>query len=161
MENTNQAIATFAGGCFWGIEDTFHKTKGVNEAFSGYSGGHVENPSYEQVSRGNTGHAESVQVTYDHSQVSYEELLKVFWDHIDPTTKDRQGPDHGSQYRSIIFYHTPEQQAAAEKSKEELAKSGKYDKPIVTEILPAEPFYKAEEYHQRYFEKHNLNACPA
>ncbi len=153
------AIATFAGGCFWGIEDAFRNVSGVIDAISGYAGGHVENPSYEQVSSGTTGHAESVQVTYDPEKVSYDDLLKVFWDNHNPTTKNRQGPDVGEQYRSIIFYHSPEQKQAAEASRDDLEKSGKYHQPIVTEIITATPFYKAEEYHQQYFQKHGISAC--
>jgi len=151
--------ATFAAGCFWGVEDSFRHLDGVNEAFSGYTGGHVENPSYEQVCNGNTGHAEAVEVEYDPKKISYENLLANFWKIHDPTTMNRQGPDVGSQYRSAIFYHSEEQRDAAEKSKKELHASGKFHRPIVTEIVPAEPFWKAEEYHQRYFEKTGKRTC--
>ncbi len=151
--------ATFAGGCFWQIEEVFHQTKGVEDAISGYTGGHVENPTYEQVCTGTTGHAEAVEVTFDPNEISYEALLNIFWDNHNPTSLNRQGPDVGHQYRSAIFYHSPEQKEAAEKSKAELEASGKFNKPIVTEIIPAGPFYKAEEYHQQYLRKHGLNAC--
>ncbi len=151
--------ATFASGCFWGVEDTFRNTNGVISAVSGYSGGHTKDPTYEQVCSGTTGHAESVELTFDPDKVSYQGLLQVFWDNHNPTTKNRQGPDIGSQYRSIIFYHNQQQQKAAEQSKEKLEQSGKYHDPIVTEIVPTGPFYRAEEYHQRYYEKHGVSAC--
>jgi peptide-methionine (S)-S-oxide reductase len=144
--------ATFAGGCFWGVEHLFHQVPGVIEAVSGYAGGHVDRPSYEQVCGGRTGHAEAVEVTYDPAKVTYEQLLNTFWNMHDPTTLNRQGPDMGHQYRSVIFFHTPEQEDAACKSKEEAQKY--FDRPIVTEIVPAAQFWRAEEYHQRYFEKH-------
>ena len=144
---------TFAAGCFWGVEDIFRGVKGVIDVIAGYSGGQTENPTYEKVCSGTTGHAESVQIQYDPAVVSYEKLLKVFWDMHDPTTLNRQGPDIGSQYRSIIFYHSPEQKVLAEKSKDELNHSDKFQDPIITEILPASTFYKAEEYHQQYFQK--------
>jgi peptide-methionine (S)-S-oxide reductase len=153
-ENTArpEEIATFAGGCFWGVEHLFNQTPGVIEAISGYAGGHVERPSYEQVCSGRTGHAESVQVRFDPMQVSYEQLLNAFWNMHDPTTKDRQGPDRGHQYRSAIFFHSPEQEAAARRS---LAQAQRhFNRPIVTEIVPAGTFWRAEEYHQRYFDKH-------
>ncbi len=152
--------ATFAAGCFWHVEETFRHVKGVADVRSGYAGGTVENPSYEDVCTGTTGHAESVDVSFDPSIVSYEELLKAFWGLHDPTQVNRQGPDVGSQYRSVIFYRSPEQKAAAIASKEALEKSGTYRKPIATEIIPAGPFYEAEEYHQRYLEKHGVSACP-
>ena len=144
---------TFAAGCFWGVEDIFRGVKGVIDVIAGYSGGQTENPTYEKVCSGTTGHAESVQIQYDPAVVSYEKLLKVFWDMHDPTTLNRQGPDIGSQYRSIIFYHSLEQKVLAEKSKDELNHSDKFQDPIITEILPASTFYKAEEYHQQYFQK--------
>jgi peptide-methionine (S)-S-oxide reductase len=155
----NKSLATFAAGCFWGVEETFRTVKGVNATAVGYSGGTMVNPTYEDVCTDRTGHAEVAQVEYDPAQVSYEELLKVFWDNHDPTTLNRQGPDVGTQYRSAIFYHTPEQKAAAEDSKKELQKSGKYKRPIVTEITPAGPFYRAEEYHQQYLSKRGLRQC--
>lgn len=146
-------IATFAAGCFWGVEETFGKVPGVISTSVGYAGGHVENVGYKQVCSGSTGHAESVQVEFDTSVVSFDQLLNVFWKTHNPTTKDRQGPDFGFQYRSVIFYHSPDQKAAAEKSKEDLEKSGEFANPIVTEITPAPEFYRAEDYHQKYFAK--------
>lgn len=158
-QNPSLQTATFAAGCFWGVEDTFRNTKGVIEAISGYTEGHTENPSYEEVCTGRTGHAESVQVTYDPDEISYEKLLDVFWNLHDPTTLNRQGPDIGSQYRSVIFYHNNEQEKAAKASKEKLEKSGRYSRSIVTKIVPASTFYKAEEYHQQYYKKHGINTC--
>ena len=146
--------STFGMGCFWGAEEIFRKVKGVIKTTVGWMGGKTENPTYNEVIKGRTGHAEVVQIEYDPSQVSYEELLNLFWDNIDPTTKNRQGPDFGTEYRSVIFYHNDRQKELAEKSKEKLESSNVYDKPIVTEIVPASTFWKAEEYHQRYFEKH-------
>ena len=151
--------ATFAAGCFWGVEDLFSKVKGVTSTVVGYSGGHTENPTYKDVTRGNTGHAEAVQLEFDPSVVSYSELLDVFWGMHDPTTPNRQGPDVGSNYRSMIFYHNEEQHKDALASKEKLEKSGKYRNPVVTEIVPAQPFYKAEDYHQKYFQKAGGGAC--
>lgn len=142
--------ATFAAGCFWGVEDIFRKTEGVVDAEVGYTGGHTKNPTYEEVSSGETGHAEAVRLEFDPEKVSYEKLLDIFWNMHDPTTLNRQGPDIGSQYRSAIFYHTPEQKTMAEKSKPADA---------VTEIIPAGHLYRAEEYHQRYFEKHGGGVC--
>lgn len=152
------ARATFGAGCFWHVEAVFRRVPGVLETAVGYMGGSVPNPTYEQVCTGETGHAEVVQVEYDPEQVSYEELLEVFWSCHDPTQLHRQGPDVGTQYRSVIFYHTDEQRRLAEASRRKLEESGRYDRPIVTEIVPASPFYRAEEYHQRYFEKHGI-AC--
>lgn len=146
--------ATFGAGCFWGVEEAFRKLKGVKETVVGYSGGHVLNPTYKEVCTDKTGHAEVVQVEFDPAEISYEELLKVFFNIHDPTTINRQGPDVGTQYRSVIFYHSADQKDKAERYKEELDQLTRYDDPIVTEILPAGPFYKAEEYHQRYHEKH-------
>jgi peptide-methionine (S)-S-oxide reductase len=151
--------ATFAAGCFWGVEAEFRQIKGVKQTTVGYSGGTTENPGYRDVCSGMTGHAEAVEVEYDPSEVSYDELLKVFWDNHDPTTLNRQGPDVGTQYRSAIFYHDEEQRAAAIESKEKLASSGRYRNPIVTEIAPAAQFYRAEEYHQQYLEKRGLATC--
>ena len=147
------AQATFAAGCFWGVEEDFRKVKGVQDATVGYTGGSLKFPTYEQVCADITGHAEAVLVEYDPAVVTYEQLLDVFWDSHDPTTLNRQGPDIGTQYRSEIFAHTPEQAAAAEASKERLAKSGRFKRPVVTEVTPASDFYRAEEYHQRYVEK--------
>jgi peptide-methionine (S)-S-oxide reductase len=146
--------ATFAAGCFWGIEDEFRQVKGVKDAAAGYTGGKLDNPSYEDVCTDTTGHAEAVQVEFDPAQVSYDDLLAVFWRLHDPTTPNRQGPDVGSQYRSAIFAHGPEQEAAARASKAKQEKSGRHRRPIVTEITPASRFWRAEEYHQRYNEKH-------
>ena len=146
--------AIFGAGCFWGVEAAFRKIEGVVEATSGYSGGHTESPSYGDVCSGATGHAEVVEVEYDPAKVPCEELLEVFWKEHDPTTKGRQGLDFGSQYRSAIFYTTPEQEAAAHASREKAQE--RYRKPIATEITPASGFYRAEEYHQRYFEKNRL-----
>jgi peptide methionine sulfoxide reductase msrA/msrB len=149
------AEATFAAGCFWGVEVSFRELPGVKDAEVGYIGGHTENPTYEEVCSGRTGHAEAVHVWYDPKVTSYDQLLDLFWKDHDPTTPNRQGPDVGTQYRSAIFTYTPEQQAAAEASQKKLAASGRYPKPIVTEIVPAPKFYRAEEYHQRYVEKRN------
>ncbi len=143
--------ATFAAGCFWGIEAQFRKMKGVIDTQVGYTGGTLKKPTYEQVCEGDTGHAEAVEVTFDPKIISYEELLNLFWQIHDPTLKNRQGPDIGTQYRSVIFTHNETQEKIAKKSKEALIKSGK---KIVTEIVPATVFYRAEEYHQRYHDKH-------
>ena len=151
--------ATFGAGCFWGVEETFRKLPGVIETAVGYMGGTTENPTYEQVCSDRTGHAEVMQVTYDSEKISYEKLLEIFWNSHNPTTLNRQGPDVGTQYRSAIFYHTPQQKEIAEKSKEELEKSGKWKSPIVTEITPAQNFWKAEEYHQKYLMKRGEDAC--
>lgn len=145
--------ATFAAGCFWGIEHAFRKAHGVSEAISGYAGGHLDNPTYEQVCSGTTGHAEVVQVEFDPNEISYEELMQLFWTIHDPTTLNRQGPDMGTQYRSAIYFHSPEQEQAAIASKAKLDGSGRHVDPVVTEITEAGTFYPAEEYHQRYFEK--------
>lgn len=149
----NYKKAIFGAGCFWGVEALFRKVPGVIDAVSGYTGGTGENPTYEEVCSDTTGHAEAVEVTYDPEQVSYERLLEVFWMNHNPTTPNQQGPDRGSQYRSAIFYFDEEQKALAEASKQALEASGKWPNPVVTEISPAKPFYRAEEYHQRYFEK--------
>jgi peptide-methionine (S)-S-oxide reductase len=146
--------ATFAAGCFWGVEDAFRQVKGVADAAAGYTGGTAENPTYREVCGDATGHAEAVQVDFDPAQVSYDDLLSVFWQIHDPTTMNRQGPDVGTQYRSAIFFHTPEQEKAARASKAKEEASGRHHRPIVTEITPASPFWRAEEYHQRYNEKH-------
>jgi peptide-methionine (S)-S-oxide reductase len=153
------AKALFGAGCFWGVEAAFRQVEGVLATAVGYSGGRKENPTYEDVCSGRTGHAEVVEVEYDPSKVSYEKLLDVFWENHDPTTLNRQGPDVGEQYRSAIFFLSPEQEAAARATKERLEKSGRYKRPIVTEITPASPFFRAEEYHQRYLEKHGLAHC--
>lgn len=145
--------ATFAAGCFWGIEAAFRKVDGVVETAVGYTGGTTANPSYEEVCSGRTGHAEAVQIRFDPDRVSYDQLLDTFWVLHDPTTMNRQGPDVGTQYRSAIFVHDAEQEAAALASKARLEESRRLRRPIVTEIVPAVPFYRAEDYHQRYFEK--------
>jgi peptide methionine sulfoxide reductase msrA/msrB len=145
--------ATFAGGCFWCMTPPFERLDGVKEVIAGYTGGHTENPTYEEVSSGTTGHVEAVQVSYDPSKITYEKLLAVFWKQIDPTDADGQFVDRGSQYRTVIFYHTHEQKVIAEKSREEMQRSGRFKKPIVTEILPASAFYPAEAYHQDYEKK--------
>jgi len=151
--------ALFAAGCFWGVEATFRQVPGVVATAVGYAGGTIANPTYEQVCTDRTGHAEVVQVTYDPDRVSYDRLLDVFWENHDPTTLNRQGPDHGTQYRSAIFYADDAQRAAAESSKAALEKSGRFRRPIVTEITPAPQFWAAEEYHQRYLEKRGLASC--
>jgi peptide-methionine (S)-S-oxide reductase len=145
--------ATFGAGCFWGVEATFRKVDGVVETVVGYTGGETASPSYEEVCSGRTGHAEAVQLQFDPARVSYGELLDIFWDLHDPTTLNRQGPDVGTQYRSAIYVHDAEQDAAATASKERLQQAGRYRGPIVTEIVPASEFYRAEDYHQQYFEK--------
>jgi peptide-methionine (S)-S-oxide reductase len=145
--------ATFGAGCFWGIEAAIRKIEGVASTTVGYAGGSFKDPTYKDVCSGKTGHAEVVQVEYDPSKVSYEELLRVFWNIHDPTTLNRQGPDIGTQYRSAVFFHNPEQEAAAIASKQKLQSSDRYQKSIVTEITPASEFYRAEDYHQQYFEK--------
>jgi peptide-methionine (S)-S-oxide reductase len=151
--------ATFGAGCFWGIEAAFRRIPGVIDATVGYSGGHTVNPTYKDVCTDDTGHAEVVQVTFDPSQVSYDKLLDAFWQMHDPTQVNRQGPDFGSQYRTAIFFHSPEQKAAAEKSKAALQASAKFRKPVATEITAAGHFYRAEDYHQRYLEKRGADSC--
>ncbi len=151
--------ATFGAGCFWGVESAFRQVEGVADVAVGYEGGTLEGPTYRDVCSGRTGHAEVVEVDYDPSKVPFEALLDVFWQIHDPTTPNRQGPDVGTQYRSAIFAHDPEQQAAAVASKAAADASGRFRRPIVTEITPAAPFYRAEEYHQRYFEKHGMVGC--
>ena len=153
------AKAMFGAGCFWGVEETFRKIPGVQDAAVGYSGGNLDNPTYEDVCTDRTGHAEVVEVDYDPAAVSYEKLLDVFWSGHNPTQLNRQGPDVGTQYRSAIFFYTPEQEAAARASKAALEKSGRFARPIVTEISPAQKFWRAEDYHQRYLEKRGLGSC--
>ena len=149
--------ATFGAGCFWHVEDLLSKTKGVKSTKVGYIGGQLPNPTYEEVCTDKTGHAEAVEVEYDPDEISYEALLDVFWNNHNPTTLNRQGPDVGIQYRSAIFYHNDEQKEIAEKSKQTIDKSGQFEKPIITEIVPTPTFYEAEEYHQKYFKKHGLS----
>ncbi|GAB4551486.1 MAG: hypothetical protein Tsb0017_01330 [Geothermobacteraceae bacterium] len=156
MNRDETATATFAGGCFWCMEHPFEELDGVIEVISGYTGGHKVNPTYREVSAGGTGHAEAVQVRYDPNKIGYRELLDVFWRNIDPTDAGGQFVDRGSQYRSAIFYHNEEQRRLAEESKRKLAQSGRFDKPIVTEIVPASTFYPAEDYHQDYSSKNPL-----
>jgi peptide-methionine (S)-S-oxide reductase len=151
--------ATFAAGCFWGVETAFRQVPGVLDATVGYSGGTKDEPTYEDVCTGRTGHAESVEVEFDPERVSYGQLLDVFWENHDPTTRNRQGPDVGTQYRSAVFFHDEAQRLEAEASKERLEKSGRYRRPVVTEISPAQTFWRAEEYHQRYLEKRGLAHC--
>jgi peptide-methionine (S)-S-oxide reductase len=151
--------ATFAAGCFWGVESAFREIDGVIDAQVGYTGGKTANPTYKEVCAGQTGHAEALEITFDPAKVSYRTLAKFFFKMHDPIQVNRQGPDFGTQYRSAIFYHLPEQRAIAEEVKAALDKSGKYKKPIAAQIVPAGPFYRAEEYHQRYFEKNGGPAC--
>lgn len=148
-----QAVATLAGGCFWGVEELFRVLPGVVETYVGYMGGHIENPLYPEVKKGNTGHAEAIKIVYDSNKIKYEEILRYFFRLHDPTTVNRQGEDVGSQYRSAIFYHSEEQKECALKIKDEVQKSGKWQGTIVTEIVPATTFYRAEEYHQKYLVK--------
>jgi peptide-methionine (S)-S-oxide reductase len=152
--------ATFGAGCFWHVEEAFRHLTGVTSTTVGYMGGTLKNPTYEDVCTDKTGHAEVLEVTYDPAKISYNDLLSVFWDIHDPTTKNRQGPDVGTQYRSVIFYHTLEQKTVAETSKRNLEQSKKYKKKVMTEITKATTFYPAEEYHQQYLAKHGLAACP-
>jgi len=151
--------ATFAAGCFWHVEETFAKVPGVIKTEVGFSGGHLIDPSYEQVCRGDTGHAESLHLEYDPTKISYAALLDIFFQSHNPTTLNRQGPDIGSQYRSVIFYHNEEQKEAAELAKKTIGNAGQYKNPVVTEIVKAGPFFRAEEYHQRYFKKHGGGTC--
>ena len=153
------AKATFAAGCFWGVEATFRQIPGVSSTRVGYTGGSFPNPSYKDVCSDGTGHAEAVEVDYDPTKVSYEQLLNVFWENHDPTQLNRQGPDFGTQYRSAIFFHSPEQEREARASKDKLQKSGAFSRPIVTQIVPAPTFYEAEDYHQQYLEKRGLASC--
>lgn len=151
--------ATFAAGCFWGVEAAFRQTPGVTATRVGYIGGETKNPTYRQVCTDTTGHAEGVEVSYDPDKVSYDDLLRVFWENHNPTQLNRQGPDVGTQYRTAIFYHNQEQKDAALASKERLAESGAFRRPIVTEIVEAPAFYEAEDYHQQYLEKRGLATC--
>jgi peptide-methionine (S)-S-oxide reductase len=151
--------ATFAAGCFWGVEAAFRQVEGVTSTAVGYTGGSSKDPSYGEVCTGRTGHAEAVQVEYDPARISYEGLLDLFWANHDPTTPNRQGPDIGTQYRSAIFFHSPEQEAAAIASKLQLEERGWYKNPIVTEIISVSEFYRAEEYHQQYLEKKGQASC--
>ncbi len=161
-ESTDLSKATFAGGCFWGVEKAFQEKEGVIEAISGYTGGNTENPTYEQVSKGDTGHHEAVRVYYESEKINYNQLLQILWKNIDPTDSGGQGPNRGSQYRTAIFYQNQNQKKLAEKSKKELINSGKHQKEIDTKIVEAEKFYPAEKYHQDYYvneESSNCNSC--
>jgi len=153
------AKATFAAGCFWGVEDAFRQVKGVSSTTVGYTGGQTKDPTYKQVCTDKTGHAEAVEVEFDPNQVSYRELLALFFQSHDPTTLNRQGPDYGTQYRSAIFYHDAEQETEAREAKAALEKAGIFKRPIVTQIVPASDFYPAEDYHQQYFEKQGIRSC--
>ena len=155
------AKATFAAGCFWGVEDTFRQVKGVTSATVGYTGGTTKDPSYKDVCTGRTGHAEAVEIEFDPKDVSYRELLAVFFQNHNPTTLNSQGPDFGTQYRSAIFFHDADQEAEAREAVAALEASRVFKSPIVTQIVPASDFYRAEEYHQRYFEKQGIRACHA
>ncbi len=153
--------ATFAAGCFWGVEELFSQVKGVESTQVGYTGGEFDNPTYNEVCSAKTGHAEAIRIEYDPSIVSYEELLMIFWNNHNPTTINQQGPDIGEQYRSVVFFHNTEQEDVANKLKEKLQDEAlkKFDKKIVTQIIPAKKFFRAEEYHQQYLEKNNLAQC--
>jgi peptide-methionine (S)-S-oxide reductase len=156
---SNTECATFAAGCFWGVEETFRQTPGVVDTRVGYTGGHTESPTYQQVCAKGTGHAEAVEVVFDPTRVSYDELLEVFWSSHDPTQVDRQGPDVGTQYRSAVFFHTPEQEAAARASKQRLEGGGTLPRPVATEITAAATFWPAEDYHQQYLAKRGMGSC--
>ena len=158
MNESGLEIATFAAGCFWGVEDAFMKTKGVKSTKVGYTGGSLTNPTYEDVCTDRTGHAEAIQIMYDPKEISYKELLELFWSIHNPTTKNRQGPDIGTQYRSSIFYHTSEQEKIANEVKQDLDDS-KFQNKMVTEIVAASTFYPAEEYHQKYYQKIGGGSC--
>jgi len=158
-EVNRREIATFGAGCFWHVEQAFSQVRGVVATSVGYMGGTRANPTYEEVCTDRTGHAEVVEVTFDPTYVTYTDLLEIFWNIHDPTTLNRQGPDRGTQYRSVIFFHSPEQKSAAEASKMRIEKNLKKGRKIVTEITPAGTFYRAEEYHQKYLDKHGHGAC--
>lgn len=159
MPNHTTEIALFGAGCFWGVQALFDSAPGVKETTVGYSGGHIKEPTYEAVCTGNTDHAEVIQIKYDPTTTNFKTLLMLFFEHHDPTTLNRQGPDIGTQYRSVIFYHSPEQKQLAEACISELNESKKFNAPIVTEITPAQTFYPAEDYHQHYLAKRNLQSC--
>lgn len=159
MKAIKTQIATFAAGCFWSVEEAFREVKGVLKTTVGYTGGKTKNPTYEQVCSDRSGHAEAVEIEFDPAIISYQKLLDIFWNCHDPTQLNRQGPDEGTQYRSAIFYHSEEQRKLAEESKRKLEKSGKYTLPIVTEIVLADKFYRAEDYHQQYLAKRGMRTC--
>lgn len=156
---SNSEKATFGAGCFWGVEVTFRQIEGVIDAVVGYCGGKTPDPTYRDVCSDETGHAEVVEITFDPARVSYDRLLDCFFTSHDPTTLNRQGPDVGTQYRSVVFYHSEAQRAAAEEARERWNRSGRFSRPIVTEVAPAPPFWRAEDYHQRYLEKRGLASC--
>lgn len=160
MRSLPNETATFAAGCFWGVESVFRKVEGVISTRAGYIGGHTSHPTYQDVCTDKTGHAEAVEIIFDPAKISYAQLLEIFWENHNPTTLNRQGPDVGTQYRSVIFYHNAVQAQIAQESKQALEKSRRYPQPIVTEIVPAVTFYPAEEYHQNYNAKHGINHCP-
>jgi len=157
--NNGTELATFGAGCFWGVEARFRQVEGVLDATSGYMGGSVDDPGYEAVCSGTTGHAEVVQVSFDPRRVAYEALLALFFEMHNPTTLNRQGPDIGNQYRSVVFFHSDQQKDTAQRAIEEIDRSGHWPSPVVTAVEPAQPFWPAEEYHQRYLEKHGLGHC--
>ena len=157
MEQTNYETATFGAGCFWGVEAAYRQIQGVKSTRVGYAGGHTTEPTYREVCAGNTNHAEVVEVTFDPTRVSYEELLDVFWANHDPTQVNRQGPDVGTQYRTVVFFHSAEQEKSALASRD--AAQERVSRPIATHIVPAEPFWEAEDYHQQYLEKRGLSTC--
>ena len=159
MNKKKSELATFGAGCFWHVEETFRTQPGIISTVVGYMGGSLKNPTYEDVCTDKTGHVEVVHIEYDPSRITYEKLLDIFWKNHDPTTLNRQGPDVGTQYRSVIFYHTVEQKKIAQQQKQHLMKSGTFTRPIVTDITKAQPFYKAEEYHQKYLCKKGLQSC--
>src|SRR5581483_6015057 len=159
IQTGSREVATLGGGCFWCLEAAFEQLRAVDKVASGYAGGRVDRPTYHQVCTGNTGHAEVVQISFDPKLISYREILEVFFAIHDPTTLNRQGADVGTQYRSVIFYHSPEQKAAAEKSRKEIDLSGRFGRPVVTQIEPAPKFWRAEEYHQRYLQKRGKSHC--
>jgi len=157
--SANRERATFAAGCFWGVEETFRQLPGVLDTRVGYTGGHTDEPTYRQVCGHGTGHAEAVEVTFDPTRISYDELLEVFWGSHDPTQVNRQGPDVGDQYRSAVFFHSPEQEEAATASKQRLEAGGNLSRPVATQIVPAATFWPAEDYHQQYLEKRGMASC--
>lgn len=159
IDISQDSLATFGAGCFWGVEEVFRRVDGVTDTAVGYMGGSMERPSYEDVCTDRTGHAEVVQLHFDPNVVTYDRLLDLFWENHDPTTRNRQGPDVGSQYRSVVFYHSPEQKKVAEEKRGALTRSGRFHGPIVTQIVPAEAFYRAEEYHQQYLAKRGESSC--
>lgn len=159
MNSLSTEKATLAAGCFWGVESVFRQVEGVISTRVGYTGGHAVNPTYQEVCTDKTGHAEAIEIIFDPEKISYAQILEVFWKNHNPTTLNRQGPDVGTQYRSAIFYHNDTQAQIAEESKQALEKSGRFQQPIITEIIAADTFYPAEEYHQNYCAKHGIQHC--